>query len=70
MNHRPKRVLHIVIGMARAGVETWLMHALRGAVPDRLYMDFLVHSDHPYEYDAEIEARNSRIPRNHRLERL
>jgi hypothetical protein len=26
-------------------------------------MDFLVHSDHPYEYDAEIEARNSRILR-------
>jgi glycosyltransferase involved in cell wall biosynthesis len=49
--------------MARAGVETWLMHALRRADRQRLEMDFLVHTDQPCAYDEEILGRHSRILR-------
>src|SRR5262245_47929771 len=58
-----KRVLHIMAAMDRAGVETWLMHALRRADRGRLQMDFLVHTGRLHAYDAEIEERNSRILR-------
>src|SRR6185503_20416555 len=53
----------VVGGMARAGVETWLMHVLRRADRHRVQMDFLVHTDHPCAYDAEILDRGSQILR-------
>ena len=51
---RPIRVLHVVGGMNRGGVETWLMHLLRRVDRGRLQMDFLVQTDSPCAYDAEI----------------
>ena len=44
MSQSPKRVLHVVRGMGNAGVETWLMHALRRIDRRRVQMDFLVHT--------------------------
>jgi hypothetical protein len=37
------RVLHVLGGMNRGGIETWLMNILRSIDRDRIQMDFLVH---------------------------
>lgn len=58
---KPVRVLHVVGGMNRGGVETWLMHVLRHIDRERFRMDFLVHTTQPCAYDDEILALGSRI---------
>lgn len=58
---RPLRILHVVGGMNRAGVETWLMHVLRATDRDRFHMDFLVHTDQPCAYDDEIRAWGAEV---------
>ncbi|MDJ0617722.1 MAG: glycosyltransferase family 1 protein [Calothrix sp. MO_192.B10] len=58
---RPIRILHVVGGMVRGGIETWLMHILRHIDRDRFQMDFLVHTLEPCAYDEEIRALGSRI---------
>jgi glycosyltransferase involved in cell wall biosynthesis len=58
-----KRVLHLVGGLARGGIETWLMHVLRTIDRDRYPMDFLVWSPTAQEYDAEALALGARILR-------
>jgi glycosyltransferase involved in cell wall biosynthesis len=55
------RILHIVGGMGRAGVETWLMHILRHADHERFQMDFLVHTAQPCPYDDEVRALGGNI---------
>jgi glycosyltransferase involved in cell wall biosynthesis len=55
------RVLHIVGGMGRGGVETWLMHVLRHIDRERFQMDFIVHTANPCAYDEEIRALGGRI---------
>jgi glycosyltransferase involved in cell wall biosynthesis len=55
------RVLHIVGGMNRGGIETWLMHVLRHIDRERFQMDFMVHTAEPCAYDDEIRALGSRI---------
>lgn len=57
----PVRILQVVGGMNRAGVETWLMHVLRHIDRERFRMDFLVHTEEPCAYDDEIRALGSRI---------
>ncbi len=57
----PVRILHVVGGMNRGGLETWLMHILRNIDRDRLQMDFLVHTTEPCAYDGEIRSLGSRI---------
>src|SRR5208283_1463389 len=59
--NRPVRILHVVGGMNRGGVETWLMHLLRHLDRQRFRMDFLVHTSQPCAYDNEIAAFGSRI---------
>lgn len=64
-----RRILHIVGGMNRGGVETWLMHVLRNIDRSRYHMDFLVHTTEKCAYDGEIRALGSQIipclnPRN------
>jgi glycosyltransferase involved in cell wall biosynthesis len=61
MEKRPLRILHVVGGMSRGGVETWLRHVLRNIDRDRFQMDFLVHTDKACAYDDEIRALGSRI---------
>ncbi len=57
----PVRILHVVGGMNRGGVETWLMNVLRNIDRERYHMDFLVHTDQPRAYDDEVRALGSRI---------
>lgn len=56
-----KRILHVVGGMNRGGIETWLMHILRHIDRDRFRIDFLVHTMQPCAYDDEIRALGSQI---------
>ena len=58
---RPIRILHVVGGMNRGGVETWLMHVLRHIDRDRFQMDFLVHTEKACPYDDEARALGSKI---------
>lgn len=57
----PIRILHIVGGMARGGIETWLMHILRARDAARFRMDFIVHTTEPCPYDDELRSLGSRI---------
>ena len=57
----PIRILHVVGGMNRGGVETWLMHVLRNINRKRFRMDFLVHTSERCSYDDEISKLGSRI---------
>lgn len=59
----PLRVLHVVGGMDRGGVETWLMHVLRRLDRQQVRMDFLVHTETPRAFDEEIVARGARLLR-------
>ena len=58
---RPIRILHVVGGMNRGGIETWLMHVLRHIDRDRFQMDFLVHTEKPCPYDDEARVLGSKI---------
>jgi glycosyltransferase involved in cell wall biosynthesis len=58
---RPIRILHVVGGMNRGGIETWLMHVLRHIDRDRFQMDFLVHTTEPCPYDEEVRDLGSKI---------
>ncbi len=60
-DQRPVQILHVVGGMNRGGIETWLMHVLRHIDRDRFQMDFLVHTTQPCAYDDEIRALGSKI---------
>ncbi|MGL4375178.1 MAG: glycosyltransferase family 1 protein [Microcoleaceae cyanobacterium] len=60
-DHAPLRILHVVGGMNRGGIETWLMHVLRNIDRDRFQMDFLVHIDQPCPYDDEARSLGSEI---------
>ncbi len=61
MMSEPIHILHVVGGMTRGGIETWLMHVLRHIDRDRFQMDFLVHTTQPCAYDDEIRSLGSRI---------
>ena len=56
-----RRILHVVGGMNRGGIETWLMHVLRHIDRDRFQMDFLVHTAEPCPYDDEVRSLGSKI---------
>lgn len=58
---RSLHILHVVGGMNRGGLETWLMHVLRNIDRDRFQMDFLVHTEQPCPYDGEVRALGSKI---------
>jgi glycosyltransferase involved in cell wall biosynthesis len=60
-NESPLRILQVLGGMHRGGPETWLMHILRRLDRERFRMDFVVHTDQPCAYDAEIRAFGSKI---------
>lgn len=60
-DRRSLRILQVVGGMVRGGIETWLMNVLRHIDRDRFQMDFLVHTTQPCAYDDEIRALGSRI---------
>lgn len=55
------KILHVVGGMNRGGVETWLMHVLRQIDRTQFHLDFVVHTTEPRAYDDEIRALGARI---------
>ncbi|MBD2508808.1 hypothetical protein H6G91_16210 [Nostoc muscorum FACHB-395] len=55
------RILHIVAGMNRGGIETWLMYILRHIDCDRFQMDFMINTAQPGAYDEEIRALGSKV---------
>lgn len=57
----PKRILHVVGRMDRAGAETMLMNYFRAIDRDRYQFDFLVFSDDRGDYYDEIEDLGGRI---------
>jgi len=58
---RPIRVLHVIGGMNRGGIETWLMNVLRHIDRERFQIDFLVHTRQQCVYDEELLAMGCRI---------
>lgn len=58
-----KRILHVVGGTCRGGIETWLLHVLRNIDRDRFAMDFFVHTPEEGSYDREIRELGSLIVR-------
>ncbi|AFY54696.1 glycosyltransferase [Rivularia sp. PCC 7116] len=58
---QPIRILHVLAGMNRGGVETWLMHVLRNIDRERFQMDFLVATTQLCAYDEEVIALGSKI---------
>lgn len=58
---RPIKILQIVGGMHRGGIETWLMHILRNIDRDLFQIDFMAHSVESCEYDDEIRSLGSKI---------
>lgn len=55
------RILHVVGGMDRAGIETWLMNVLRHIDRERFSMDFLVHTTHTCAFDDKIRSLGSKL---------
>ena len=60
---KPIRVLHIVGGLNRGGVETWLKHVVHQIDRSVFVSDFLVHTEQPASYDDEVRALGCRILR-------
>ena len=58
---QPIRILHVVGGMNRGGIETWLMHILRNIDRQKFQIDFLVHTTEPCAYDDEIRSLGSQV---------
>ena len=55
------RILQVVGGLNRGGVETWLVHVLRNVNRSKYQMDFLVHTSQPGAYDREVLNLGARI---------
>lgn len=55
------RVLTVLGGLDRGGAETWMIQALHRMKDSGVQLDFLVHKDGPFQYQAEAEALGSRI---------
>jgi glycosyltransferase involved in cell wall biosynthesis len=55
------RVLNVMGGLNRGGAETWMIQVLRGMKDTGIQLDFVVHGDGPFHYQAEAEALGSRV---------
>ncbi|MFO0970292.1 MAG: glycosyltransferase family 1 protein [Gemmataceae bacterium] len=58
---RPIHILQVLFDLNRGGSETWLMHVLRHADPDRFRMDFLLHTEEKGAYEEEVIQRGCKI---------
>jgi glycosyltransferase involved in cell wall biosynthesis len=56
-----RKILHVIGGMHRGGVETWLMHVLRGIDRTKFHFHFLVHTGEKAPYDDEIRSLGAHI---------
>ncbi|MBV9303128.1 MAG: glycosyltransferase [Acidobacteriaceae bacterium] len=59
-----RKILHVVGGMTRGGVETWLMHVLRSIDRGKFDFHFLVHTAKECAYDKEIYRLGAKIHRS------
>lgn len=57
----PIRILHVVAGMDRGGLETWLMNVFRRMDRERFRFDFCTGTDRPCDHDDEIRALGGEI---------
>jgi glycosyltransferase involved in cell wall biosynthesis len=55
------RILHVVGGLNRGGVETWLLHIFRHIDRSKYQFDFLVHTEEPCSYDDEVRSLGARV---------
>lgn len=55
------RVLNVVGGLNRGGAETWMIQVLHQMKATGIQLDFLVHRDGPFHYQAEAEALGARV---------
>jgi glycosyltransferase involved in cell wall biosynthesis len=55
------RILHVLGGLNRGGVETWLLNVMRTIDRRRFEMHFLVHTAEPGAYDAAVRGLGGRI---------
>lgn len=55
------RVLHIVAGMNRGGIETFIMNIYRKIDIKKVQFDFLVHTNEECAYDQEIKDLGGKI---------
>jgi glycosyltransferase involved in cell wall biosynthesis len=55
------RILHVVGGLNRGGVETWLLHIFRHIDRSKYQFDFLVHTEEPCPYDDEVRSLGARV---------
>lgn len=62
-------MLHIVSGMNRGGIETWLMNVMRRLDRDAVRFEFLVETRDQADYDDEILALGGGIHRSPRYRR-
>ena len=55
------RILHVIGGLNRGGVETWLLQVLRHIDRRKYQFDFLVHTEQPCAYDHEVRSLGARV---------
>lgn len=55
------RVLTVLGGLDRGGAETWMIQVLHRMKDSGIQIDFLVHREGPFQYQAEAEALGSRV---------
>ncbi len=55
------RVLNVLGGLNRGGAETWMIQVLHQMKDTGIQLDFLVHGDGPFHYQAQAEALGSRV---------
>lgn len=55
------RILHVLGGLDRGGVETWLLNVMRSIDRRRFEMHFVVHTARACAYDPEVRALGGRI---------
>jgi glycosyltransferase involved in cell wall biosynthesis len=55
------RVLNVLGGLNRGGAETWMIQVLHRMKDTGIQLDFLVHGDGPFHYQAEAEALGARV---------
>ncbi|WP_198420979.1 glycosyltransferase [Bacillus timonensis] len=61
MVDKPKRILHIVGAMNRAGTETMLMNIYRNIDRKKVQFDFISYSQQDAHYDEEIKSLGGRV---------
>ena len=60
-SQNPIKILHVLNGLGRGGIETWLLHILRNYDKQKFQMDFLISDAEIGAYGEEVLALGSKI---------